>query len=245
MPFCCWKKHRHSLQTPHDGKNYFAQFQFCRRASLCISRKGSITLETSMSLPFFLCAIAALICLFSFSSIQAKKERALMEKAELLAVTVGQDAKEDPYILLYDNVPVKLPFSNIFPGRKRMVCRARVRAWVGYTGESFSDKETETMVYITPEGTVYHRSRDCTYLQLTVHTISSGRLEEARNLSGGKYASCEYCLRDHTVPALVYITDYGTSYHRLRECQGLKRTIMAVPLSKTEGLNSCSRCGFP
>lgn len=243
VPFCYWKKHRHSLQTPHDGKNYFGQFQFCRRVSLCTFQRGSITLEAALVLPLFLCAAAALICLFSLSPAHAKKERSLMEKAQLLAVTAGQEATEDPYILLYDSVSAQLLFPDIFPGRKRMVCKAEVRAWVGYTGESFSDRETETMVYRTPEGTVYHRRRDCTYLQLTIHTISADCLEEARNLSGGKYASCEYCSRNNTMPASVYITDYGTSYHCSRECQGLKRTVMAVPLSETEGLRGCLRCG--
>lgn len=168
-----------------------------------------------------------------------------MEKAQLLAVTAGQEAEKDPYILLYDSVAAQLPFPAVFYTRSRMICKAEVRAWVGYTGESFSDKKTEVMVYMTPEGTVYHRNRDCTYLQLTIHAISPERLEESRNLSGGKYASCEFCIKNHAVPDVVYITDYGTSYHRSEECQGLKRTVMAVPLSEVNGLKSCSRCSSP
>lgn len=245
MPFCRWKKHRHSLQTPHDGKNYFGHFRFGRRVSLCTSRKGSITLETALALPFFLCAAAALICLFSLSAAQAQRERSLMEKAQMLAAAVGQEAKEEPYILLYDNVSAKIPFADVFCSGQQMICKAEVRAWVGYTGEKFSGRETETMVYMTPEGSVYHRSRDCTYLQLTIRTISSESLPEARNRSGGRYASCEYCIKNHAVPAAVYITDYGTSYHRSRKCQGLKRTVMAVPLSEVGGLRCCSRCSSP
>lgn len=245
VPFCLWKKHRNSLQTPHDGKNKFGYFRSHRRASLCTSRKGSITLETSLALPFFLCAVAMLICLFSLSAAQAQKERLLMEKAQMLAATVGQEAKTDPYILLYDNVSAKIPFSELFQSRQWAVCKAEVRAWVGYTGEKFSGRETETMVYMTPEGSVYHRSRDCTYLRLAVHTISSERLAEARNLSGGRYTSCEYCIKNHSIPASVYITDYGTSYHRSKKCQGLKRTVMAVPLSEVGGLRCCSRCNSP
>lgn len=242
MPFCDWKKHRHSLQTPHDGKNYFGHFQLCRRVSLCTFQRGSVTLEAALALPFFLCAVAALICLFSFSSAHAKRERALMEKAQMLAVTT-QEVNTDPYILLYDYVSEALPFPDVFFGKKRMLCKAEVRIWAGYTGERFSDLGNERMVYMTPEGSVYHRSQDCTYLQLTVHTVTSDHLKEARNLSGGKYASCEYCIRNHTIPAFVYITDYGTSYHRSRECQGLRRTIMAVPLSEAGGVRCCSRCG--
>lgn len=245
MPFCHWKKHRHSLQTPHDGKNHPDCFYLCRRVSLCTFQKGSVTLEAALALPFFLCAVVALLCLFSFSSAQARTERALMERAQTIAVTVGQGSQENPYIVLYDSVSAGLPFPNLFHSRDRIVCKAAVRAWTGYTGESFLESGSGTMVYLTPEGEVYHRSRDCTYLQLTIHRISSGELESARNLSGGKYGPCEYCIKDSTVSASVYITDYGTSYHCIKECQGLKRTIMAVPLSEAGGLRSCSRCGTP
>lgn len=245
VPFCHWKKHRHSLQTPHNEKKQAGYFCLCKRVSLCTFQKGSLTLETALLLPFFLCAVAALICLFSFSSMHARKERTLMEKAQLLAVTAGQEAKEDPYILLYDSTAAKLPFPDVFHAGKRLICKAEVRAWTGYTGERFSGGETERMVYMTPEGSVYHRSRDCTYLQFTIHTIASDRLNDARNLSGGKYAPCEYCIKNHTVPASVYVTDYGTSYHRSGACQGLKRTVMAVPISETGNLRCCSRCGSP
>lgn len=243
MPFCQWKIQRQSLQTPHDEKTHSGYLYLCRRAALCASGKGSITLEAALALPLFLCAAAALICLFSIFAAQARKERTLMEQAQLLAVTVGQEKAEDPYLVLCDRMPVQLPFSGVFSGKKHAVCKAEVRVWIGYSGESFTDQNSEIMVYMTPEGTVYHRNRDCTYLALTIRTISCGELDEARNLSGGKYGACEYCVKNQAVSGTVYITDYGTSYHRLRDCQGLKRTVMAVPLSETGGLKSCSRCG--
>ena len=40
-----------------------------------------------------------------------------------------------------------------------------------------------------------------------------------------------------------FILSEGSSYHNKNTCQGLKRTIMAVPLSQVGGLRSCSRCG--
>ena len=242
MFFCRWKKCRRSLQTPHNGKKFPDRIQFGRRTSLCTSRRGSLTLEAALVLPFFLCAVAALICLFSFSAAYAKEERSLMEKAQTLAA-VGQGDRSDPYILLYKSVPVELPFPGLFHNRDRLLCKASVRSWIGYTGETFRACEGEELVYVTPRGTVYHRNRNCTYLRLSVRTLSSGSLDTARNLSGGKYVPCEYCIKGHTVPSSVYITDYGTGYHSSRECQGLKRTIMAVPLSKVEGLRRCYRCG--
>lgn len=100
------------------------------------------------------------------------------------------------------------------------------------------------MVYLTPNGEVCHSDRDCTYLQLSVRQISVGELSSARNDSGGIYDACEYCGKG-TALGTVYVTDYGSSYHRLRTCPGLKRTIMAVPYSETAGKRFCSRCGGP
>lgn len=243
MSFCRWKKYRYSLQTPHSRKTCFYRFLFGRRASLCTFRKGSLTLETALALPFFLCAVAALICLFSVSASQAVNERSLMEKAQALAVTAGQSSESDPYIVLYGGASAELPFPELFQSRGRAVCKAAVRSWVGYTGETFTDQKQEEMVYITPEGTVYHRERDCTYLRLTIHTIVPGDLEKVRNLSGGKYMPCEACMQNRPVYGPLYITDYGSSYHSTRECRGLKRTVMAVPLSETGGYRCCFRCG--
>jgi len=242
MFFCRRKKCRHSLQAPHNGKKFPDRIQFGRRTSLYTSQRGSLTLEAALALPFFLCAVAALICLFSFSSMYAKEERSLMEKAQILAAA-GQGARTDPYILLYKSVPVELPFPKLFHNRDRLLCKAFVRSWIGYTGETFTSHAGEELVYVTPQGTVYHRNQDCTYLRLSVRTISSADLDTARNLSGGKYAPCEYCIKSHTVPSSVYITNYGTSYHSSGKCQGLKRTIMAVPLSKAKDLRCCYRCG--
>ena len=72
------------------------------RASLYISRKGSMTLEAAMAVPFFLCAVTALLYLFVFTAQNGQAYRRLMEKAEMLAVTAGQITEDDPYIRLYD-----------------------------------------------------------------------------------------------------------------------------------------------
>lgn len=196
-----------------------------------------------MVLPLLLCAVTALLYLFAFTSIQARTYRSLTEKAQMLAVTVGQTAKEEPYIRLYDYRTAQMPFAFLSFGRRPVFQQAVVRAWVGYTRESFAGKTGGQMVYMTPAGEVYHRSRDCTYLRLTIRTLSAEELETARNESGGKYSPCEYCVKNAVSGGIVYITDYGSSYHYSSVCQGLKRTVMAVPLSQVTGMGCCSRCG--
>ncbi len=232
-----------SLQTPHAWKQVHSNMFLSGRASRCTLRKASFTLETALALPAFLFAVTALLYLFSFSALQAKDYRKLTEKAELLAVTAEAVTGQNPYITLYDYETAKLPFAVVGFGSRGTVQKVTVRSWTGYTGESFQAGGKEELVYRTPEGEVYHRSRDCTYLRLTIRAVTSAELSDLRNESGGKYTPCEYCVRKQQAGVLVYITDYGNSYHNKSTCQGLKRTIMAVPLSQVGGLRSCSRCG--
>lgn len=245
MPFCSREisKFKKTLQIPRIHVMLFKSMRAGRRASLRAFQKGSMTVEASLVLPFLLCAVTALLYLFSFTSVQAKESRELAERAELLAVTAGQAYESDPYIRLSDAKLVSLPFSSLFFGRKPVTREVVVRAWVGYTGESFHNRAGETIVYITPTGSVYHKSRDCTYLRLSIRQVASGDLSGERNQSGSRYSPCIYCIRRGWAGGTAYITDYGTSYHSSAGCQGLKRTVTAIPLSQAGGRHACSRCG--
>ncbi|MBS6397750.1 MAG: hypothetical protein KH452_11490 [Clostridiales bacterium] len=245
--FCGRKRQKNLLQTPHVRKRSFHTERMLplvhRRISLCAFQRGSLTLETALVLPLLLYAVMALLYIYTFTGVQAVEYQKLMERAKLLAVTVGQGYGEDPYIRLSAPVSARLPFPGGVIGGRLCVQRVTVRAWTGYTGETFRNGASGEMVYLTPEGTVCHRSRDCTYLRLSVRTLPVVEVEEARNHSGGRYDPCEYCVTASGTGAAVYITDYGTSYHSRRECQGLKRTVMSVPWSEAGGLPLCSRCG--
>ena len=245
MPFCSRNisKFNKTLQILRMQVMLLKDIRTGRRASLCAFGKGSMTVEASLVLPFLLCAVTALLYLFSFTSVQAKESRKLTERAELLAVTAGQAYASDPYIRLYDADLVSLPFSALFVGRKPVTRKVVVRAWVGYTGESFQNHAGETIVYITPTGSVYHKSRDCTYLRFSIRQVASGDLSGERNQSGSRYTPCIYCIRRGWAGGTAYITDHGTSYHSSMGCQGLKRTVTAIPLSEAKGRDACSRCG--
>ena len=86
MSFCCREKIKKKLQIPRGSKS--------GRTSFCVRSKGSMTLEASLALPFLLCAVASLLWLFSFTAIQARESRNLMERAQLLAVTVASRSEE-------------------------------------------------------------------------------------------------------------------------------------------------------
>ncbi len=122
-----------------------------------------------------------------------------------------------------------------------MVQRAVTRKWVGWKGET---EETEdSWVYISETGTVYHRSRACTHLKLSIRCVSGIDINILRNENGEKYRRCYRCAEQNLTRGKVYITDEGECYHADLNCSGLKRTVRRVHLSEVAGWPCCSRCG--
>lgn len=115
-------------------------------------------------------------------------------------------------------------------------------AWLGQTsGEDFADTDSsKERVYITEQGTVYHKSRQCTYLNPSIRQITQEQLDTARNSFGAKYYLCERCGKRSG--SGIYITDYGEKYHYDKNCSGLKRSIFSVPLSEVQDKGACSKC---
>lgn len=165
-------------------------------------------------------------------------------------VTVWEEQKDGNDILMaavaYRAGP-KLQLFGSLKGNFRQTCRRRL--WNGKEKEKVKaaantgETGTDTYVYITQNGIVYHKKRDCTYLKLSVRTVPGAALETCRNMSGSRYKPCEKCVKGVSVFSMVYITDSGERYHRSRNCSGLNRWIMRVPLSETGGMGPCSRCG--
>lgn len=118
------------------------------------------------------------------------------------------------------------------------------RAWTGYdvVGSASDGTAEDPMVYITKTGTVYHLDRNCTYLNPKIEAVPSEAVSSRRNASGGKYTPCGSCGAAGG-GSEVYITDYGSSYHKRLDCPGLKRTIYTVPLSEVGARGRCSKCG--
>lgn len=115
--------------------------------------------------------------------------------------------------------------------------------FIGYTGDmnSEEEKKPDIYVYITPSGSKYHVSEECTYLKVKIHAVPGEELEEKRNGSGGKYYACEWCKPQRG--GLVYLTDWGNRYHGETDCPALKRTVYIVPLSEAGQRTACRKCG--
>lgn len=117
----------------------------------------------------------------------------------------------------------------------------KVKGWNGYVA-SFSFPETETKVYITDYGIVYHKDMSCTYLELSVRGVKAEEVKDLRNQSGGRYYACSFCKHTPALGEMLYITDYGNRYHNSLECSRIKRNVYAVPLDEVFGLGGCSKC---
>lgn len=119
-----------------------------------------------------------------------------------------------------------------------------------YMGETDPDrflsegerKEKEDVVYRTEHGTVYHESKACSYLKVTVRPVTLLAVKTLRNSSGEIYTPCERC--DHLeLGENVYISAGGNRYHRSASCAALKRNVMELKRTEIGELKACHKCG--
>lgn len=116
------------------------------------------------------------------------------------------------------------------------------RKWIGNRSLSQDDRTDEQWVYITPYGTVYHCSRTCRYLDLSIRAVNRRELATLRSLDRRIYRRCDDC--QSSEKEMCYVTDYGEFYHGSLSCKGLKRTIYMVKRSQVGGRHLCSKCGI-
>ena len=207
------------------------------RTSLRTSKKGSLTVETALIVPFFL---MILLAFFSFFDRYAKgaelkaEAAARAKKVGIAAAGMGGNASAD--VRIFKSAKLHALWIDPFETEREITQSAVCRRWIGFT----ELEEEETYVYLTPEGNVYHLYRDCTHLQLSVRLVTFVNAEQSRNEYGERYRECQIC--DSDFGALVYITSEGNRYHSERSCSGLKRTVRQVPLREAAGRACCIRC---
>lgn len=141
---------------------------------------------------------------------------------------------------------VSIPVKIFNLGDMKMLQRVRLRAWTGFrlpAAYNTNNLTSETMVYITDTGTVYHKSKECSHIKLSIIAVQ-GIPNDLRNKSGSKYTKCEKCCKGNVGGyATFYITSYGDKFHSDRSCSGLKRSVREIPLSEVGSRKPCSRCG--
>lgn len=121
---------------------------------------------------------------------------------------------------------------------------AVARAFTGYDNLAGAHSgEKEEYVYVTAEGTVYHRKRDCHYLDLSIEKVFANQISGMRNAEGSIYYPCSICGKANS-GSVVWITDYGNRYHNDILCSGLRRTVEAIPISQAGTRGPCKKCGY-
>lgn len=214
-------------------------------------QKASIAVETALVLPVFFLGMVTMISFMDIYKLQTEHLTALCEKtkeAGMYAYVLDGSGPENitlPDLYVYEPIGGLLPLPDV-----RMYNLVKVHAWTGKeyetqeSGENDGEKESELMVYVTENGSVYHKDMGCTYLDLSITHVSGSAVTGLRNNYGEKYSPCETCTKDHSTVGMVYITETGNRYHSLESCSGLKRTVRMVKHSHVSGeMHACSRCG--
>ena len=152
--------------------------------------------------------------------------------------------KEEEMIDLVVRYRLKFPIAFFTLQEIPIVQRGRIRAWTGRDPGQHAKGEGEkegAKVYVTVNGSVYHKDKNCTHIRLSVKKTDKSHISQLRNQEGAKYYPCEICKGGHGTE--VYITDTGNRYHDAVSCSGLKRQVLEVPMSQVEDWRPCSRCG--
>lgn len=132
------------------------------------------------------------------------------------------------------------PAGNILPFMyTRMVNRLYGRAWTGY--DVIRSDGGALVAYITKYGEVWHTTRECSHLRLSVQKVSAKELENLRNQWGERYEKCSFCT-EGAIPNQIYITEDGDCFHYAESCLGLTRHLETISWENREKYRPCSRC---
>lgn len=208
-----------------------------------IYKKASLTLEAALVLPIFMFAMMQFMTIFLIYEKQMNAELTLHQSAKKLAVAAySVNAAANDCVDLHMERQEKPIFRIVSFQTFYTSARCVIRKFTGYDVNQVSSYPAEEeMVYVTPNGTVFHRDRGCNYLDLTIKSTTTREIGTLRNKNGNKYYKCKYCPK--AVIDLVYIADYGTRYHTSIGCSELKRTVEAIPISQVGNKKACSKCG--
>ena len=85
------------------------------------------------------------------------------------------------------------PIYNIFNIRGYLLSnRCYMHMWTGYDGKGVSGSgSSDQKVFVTENGTVYHLTTSCSYLDLSISGVQASGLSEMRNQSGAIYSACD------------------------------------------------------
>lgn len=246
------------------GKNFshiFSDYKKIFFAILQMEGKGSLTVEASIVVPFFLFVACNLMYITNFFYKDATRMARMTENARNGAIysyavqkAVGEETLQslgfgsDPECTYKDdNVdlfevsyesPIFVPFGFL---DYATVNRATCHMWTGYKVIKGAGEENHTQyVYVTPTGDAYHTYRDCSYITVAENVSAIPTSEITDNSS---YRECKLC-KNQVTESCYYVAQTGDVYHKSISCSALKRTVWVVTIEEAQedGKHPCSRC---
>ncbi|MBQ8662580.1 MAG: hypothetical protein IJ471_01855 [Eubacterium sp.] len=156
-------------------------------------------------------------------------------------IKLSEEGSDASFVRLKVSYQVCLPVNLFGKDVVEVVQSAVARRWIGY---QTTDDQNNQWVYVTPFGSAYHTTAGCSYLDLSIWSISKTQIDAKRNADGGKYYPCSLCVRSNVPDGYetVYVTDYGVLYHRSLDCSSLKRTIYRIQMEQVGGRTPCPKC---
>lgn len=154
-----------------------------------------------------------------------------------IMVTRAEITPSDKHIYLdiMYQFEVDVPFFGEFKATVREQIRQKA-----YLGECIiPETSNDEYVYIAENQSVYHTTRNCYHIKLTVRMVDAVSIfAQYDNLS-----PCEFCVKNGVSKSILYVTEEGDRYHYSRLCRGLKRTVYRVKKNDCQNLAACSNCG--
>ncbi len=140
-------------------------------------------------------------------------------------------------IYLKSRYKINMPIDILRSCSYKMGNTVIVRGWTG-NRDMASNKN---FVYVTKTGKVYHTDIECSYLSVKKTSVLRAQIGKYRNESKGKYYECKEC-KNEKKGKYVYITKYGTSYHNIKMCSSITRSIIPMDIYEIEGRKKCEKC---
>ena len=244
--FCIYQQWKKKTSLMHPISIPMKKFNHLKRISSfpLISKKGSVTIEATVAIPLFLFAILNLLSVILIMAEMSGQMAGMQQEAKQLSVAAHiQGDVQDEWVCLEKNYRMEPVFNMVPFVPDNVVVGCHARKWIGYNvAKGNSCTKEDEWVYITTSGRVYHRKRNCSYLNPSLHCATVNEVKERRNRDGEKYKCCEICGRGNS-SGICFYTEYGNRYHTSLQCSGLKRTVKCVKLSEVKGRRPCSRCG--
>ena len=219
---------------------YQSQISSGKRMSWCTSLKlkGSMTVEAALVFPLFLFGITALLYLFVLLRVQTEIGRALTDAGRELSQDAGLTEEMENSALAGGRGGQKVrEYLSKRPGVE--VIRQGING-ISMIGTAWNREDSMLTLrasyqLVLPPGLVWFHPIYITQTKTVRGFTGFGRKQSFSGEQGEE---------------VVYVTDYGTVYHRSLNCRHLKLSIRQASLMEVEGMRNenggkytpCERC---